>query len=1097
MKRLLLSLLLLLTATVSAWAQHDALYVYQNDGIINAFLKAEIDSIRYSKLDADSLLCNDYVVQEIWTRDSVYRIPLAAIDSVGLVTPSTIYKPGVTVLEGDIRTYITGADDTTLLLSPSTPSAFVPKKGDKLVSTIGDEHLQSSFLGRVTAINRKTSAIEVVCETIDITDVFERYYAVAAPLEENYDEADPDEDSPSARRAIWDPKEEALYQNFSPGRKTAHIATGNVWLPGFSYWDTGVLPINSKKVNQAEVTVRAQPVIYVKAWTIVSPFYPPNVGVQVKGKYYIDEKFLLAGKVEADCEVPIISTPLKFNKQFLDVGVSFGLFFKGKADIAADLTAKQQYESYVDWEWQNRKGITRDISSFFPVKNTGTSVDGPYALDGSLSFGSSINLSFKPKAESLQELISVDIHYDNGAKLTGSWVPRKSDIERAKQSTDVYHKAHRSPSDIRHYYGLEGEFKFLNHTAFEANRPKLGNIPIAGYDIISEAHYVPSFGSPETTLYSDGMQVEVRASGPSIGCDLGAACFPDGDLEKGKFSYPMKDYHESRAYYVSNFGFTGARSYTIYPTVRLGQLEMLADPYCVVDLKTFIPNIDEFKQTGSHYKKNGYHNNSQSYSFKYEAAITVSMPEADGVSDWGYVYEDPTGYRSFISLMGRKSPVTDSSYAFYRNSAVDNVRLYGYARFKGIDEPFFGPVNDYTVFHIFPVPTTGGHSNVTETSATVKCSYADVKPGDTCGVEYSTNLNSWNKKSGKNQNGEQSFALSGLTKGTRYFYRAYITEDGETFYGNTYDFTTDCINPVAITGECTATTETSATVKCSYSNFKPGSTCGVEYSTDSKNWNKQAASNREGEQSITLNGLKKGTHYFYRAYITDEDGKLFYGAVWDFTTDRIYPAASTGECIETTENSATVKCSYYNIKSGVTCGVECSTDGEHWSKQEAGNRDGEQTITLSGLKDGTRYYYRAYASEDDETFYGETREFTTEPKKPNFAGSWHCTVYEENGKESFHCTIEVDENGWAKGDSDTQIPEKATGSFVLTGDHTAQLGMSWDGGGWANPIYCCADFNGTIDDEENPSHFEGTVFIGWTGWAGGTHGATYRFTMSK
>ena len=81
MKRLLTSILLFAAFLCGAQAQNDALFVYRNDGAIHGFLRADIDSMVCSQIDLDSLLHADYVVQEIWTADSVYRIPLAAIDS--------------------------------------------------------------------------------------------------------------------------------------------------------------------------------------------------------------------------------------------------------------------------------------------------------------------------------------------------------------------------------------------------------------------------------------------------------------------------------------------------------------------------------------------------------------------------------------------------------------------------------------------------------------------------------------------------------------------------------------------------------------------------------------------------------------------------------------------------------------------------------------------------------------------------------------------------------------------------------------------------------------------------------------------------------
>lgn len=82
MKRLIASILLLAGFLCGAKAQNDAMFVYRNDGAINAFLKSDVDSMVCSQIDLDSLMHSDYVVQEIWTADSVYRIPLAVIDSI-------------------------------------------------------------------------------------------------------------------------------------------------------------------------------------------------------------------------------------------------------------------------------------------------------------------------------------------------------------------------------------------------------------------------------------------------------------------------------------------------------------------------------------------------------------------------------------------------------------------------------------------------------------------------------------------------------------------------------------------------------------------------------------------------------------------------------------------------------------------------------------------------------------------------------------------------------------------------------------------------------------------------------------------------------
>ena len=161
MKKTFIFLTLLMTMLVEAVAQNDAMFVYRNDGAINGFLKSDIDSIRYSNLDVDSVLHKEYVVQEVWTVDSVYRIPLAAIDSVSFVTPPTVYKEGVIKMGEELVQYVISADSLTLQLKPDTPTSLIPQTDDLLVLLEGCEVLPNGFAGKVKSINTQNNYIEV------------------------------------------------------------------------------------------------------------------------------------------------------------------------------------------------------------------------------------------------------------------------------------------------------------------------------------------------------------------------------------------------------------------------------------------------------------------------------------------------------------------------------------------------------------------------------------------------------------------------------------------------------------------------------------------------------------------------------------------------------------------------------------------------------------------------------------------------------------------------------------------------------------------------------------------------------------------------
>ena len=81
---------LLVVSNVWSQSQNRSLYVYRNDGGFNIFLNNQVDSITYSKVDKDSILRDDWTMQDVWTSGGLYRIPLTAIDSLFFVSGDAI-----------------------------------------------------------------------------------------------------------------------------------------------------------------------------------------------------------------------------------------------------------------------------------------------------------------------------------------------------------------------------------------------------------------------------------------------------------------------------------------------------------------------------------------------------------------------------------------------------------------------------------------------------------------------------------------------------------------------------------------------------------------------------------------------------------------------------------------------------------------------------------------------------------------------------------------------------------------------------------------------------------------------------------------------
>src|SRR3712207_898831 len=120
MRFLLLSLLAIAMA-VPAAAQvvedGEAFYIYRNDGNFDGFFYDEVKEIRYSKFDLDNVEHEDYVVQEVVLEDSIHRIPLAAIDSVGFVQPEIILNPKLKNMDDlGITPYVTAVSGETVTL---------------------------------------------------------------------------------------------------------------------------------------------------------------------------------------------------------------------------------------------------------------------------------------------------------------------------------------------------------------------------------------------------------------------------------------------------------------------------------------------------------------------------------------------------------------------------------------------------------------------------------------------------------------------------------------------------------------------------------------------------------------------------------------------------------------------------------------------------------------------------------------------------------------------------------------------------------------------------------------------------------------------
>lgn len=172
-KLVLLGIILSYCPILSA---QDIIYVYRNDGKFNAFYSNEIDSMVCSHVGPDSASFhkNDYLVQEIYTADSIYRIPIAAIDSISSVVPEPILNDKVFPLTQEISPYVLSADTLTFILSLSTPTKLMPSVGNVVVSSYDCIAFPHGIIAKVEQISKVENGFLYECSPASIDDIYDQ-----------------------------------------------------------------------------------------------------------------------------------------------------------------------------------------------------------------------------------------------------------------------------------------------------------------------------------------------------------------------------------------------------------------------------------------------------------------------------------------------------------------------------------------------------------------------------------------------------------------------------------------------------------------------------------------------------------------------------------------------------------------------------------------------------------------------------------------------------------------------------------------------------------------------------------------------------------
>lgn len=202
---------------------------------------------------------------------------------------------------------------------------------------------------------------------------------------------------------------------------------------------------------------------------------------------------------------------------------------------------------------------------------------------------------------------------------------------------------------------------------------------------------------------------------------------------------------------------------------------------------------------------------------------------------------------------------------------------------------------------------------MSQTGATLSGSYSGASATPTAvGFKWGTTSgNLTNTVNASEISSSFSSAISGLTAGTKYYYKAFVTVNGtgdyasqsEIFYGSECSFTTTGIGTVS-TGNASNITSSSATLSASYANVTTGQNAPQDiyfkYGTSSGNLDKTAyynngLTNTSGSFSVSVNDLDPSQTYYFKVFMSVWNGTSYQeisGNVVSFNTPAA--AAQTG-----------------------------------------------------------------------------------------------------------------------------------------------------------------------------------------------------------
>jgi len=320
---------------------------------------------------------------------------------------------------------------------------------------------------------------------------------------------------------------------------------------------------------------------------------------------------------------------------------------------------------------------------------------------------------------------------------------------------------------------------------------------------------------------------------------------------------------------------------------------------------------------------------------------------------------------------------------------------------------------------------------------------------------------------------EYTSELTNLTSNTKYYIRSYVTYKGGILYGDEINLQTlETGKPIVTTNEVTNITISTAT--CGGTNDDGGLTI----SQRGLCWNTTGNPTLENSIGQTTDGtgtgsftseitdLNEGTAYYVTAYATNEKGSS-YGNVVSFTSLILsVPNVSTTAPTNITNNTVTSGGNVTSDGNGTmiargVCWNTVSNPTIMNSHTTDGLTTGTFTSNITGLLANTKYYIRAYATNNMGTSYGNEFIVTT------LETPWLCgtqVIYSGQG----YNTVLIGTQCWFKDNLNYQTGNSWCYSNEQSNCDTFGRLYDWE-----------TIMNGEASSNNVPSGVQGICPLGW------------------